>query len=272
MKVLTLTSAFALVLHALACGATQRPAPPPQPTPEPTPPQSVILDQKGLPPETTAYMKDLLYSDRPLEKVLENVKPDRTGGDEDPWLHFERALAHSKQGKDEEARKELRRVLAMPDGETRVLLTAWTALRALGERPPPGEADKVRGVVCELLNEEGVGGTLAAYADGRARWFGSRGAGTFWEAPGDKEIDTLINDLLKTVEPLVKKAPASERRMPAEIERAHFRVTVLTFGGLHAVDVYGPDIDGEARYIAPTLMASVSLLDALLKRQPDKGQ
>src|SRR5919205_603236 len=160
----------------------------------------------------------------------------------------------------------------MPDAETRTLLWAWTALRALGERPPAGEADRVRGVVCELLNEEGVGGTLAAYADGRARWLGSHGAVSFWEAPGDKEIDALIDRLLKTAEPLVKRAPAAERRMAGEIERAHFRVTVMTFGGLHVVDVYGPDIDGEARYLAPTLLAFGELVDAIQKKMEDAGR
>jgi hypothetical protein len=223
-------------------------------------------------PEATATLKSLLYADDPLEKVLESVKPDGPNTKEDPWHSFALALSHTKQGQAEEAKKDLRRVLSMPDAETRWLLWAWTALRAMGERPPAGEADKVRGVVCELLNEEGVGGTLAAYEDGRARWFGSQGAGTFWEAPGDKEIDTLIDDLLKSVGPVVRKAPAAERRLPTEIERAHFRVTVLTFGGLHAVDIYGPDIDGEAKYLAPALMASVSLLDALQKRSPDKKE
>jgi hypothetical protein len=132
--------------------------------------------------------------------------------------------------------------------------------------------DEVQGVVCELHNEAGIG-TLAAYADGRARWFGGQGAGSFWEAPGvDKEVDALIAELLKTVAPLVKRAPATETHMPTEVEMEHFRVTVLTFGGLHVLDVYGPDIDGKAAYLAPTLMASVNLLDALGKRSPEQNK
>jgi hypothetical protein len=83
-------------------------------------------------------------------------------------------------------------------------------------------------------------------------------------------VDSLIAELLKAVRPLVKRVPAVERREPSEIKMEHFRVSVLTLGGIHVVDVYGPDIDGEARYLAPVLMASVSLLDAINKNQPQK--
>lgn len=271
MKTITLTIVLILVLHALACGALQRPAATPQPTPS-----NVVVEvgENRTTPEMTAALKSVLFADEPPDKLTERIQRDSPGTDEEPWRSFAQSAAHSRQGKVEEAKKDLRRVLSLPEinVETRVLLSAWTGLRALGERPPAGEADKVQGVVCELHNEAGVG-TLAAYADGRARWLGGQGAVSLWEAPGsDKEIDGLINDLLKSVEPHVKRAPAAERRMPAEIEREHFRVTILTFGGLHVIDIYGPDIDGKANYLAPTLMASVGLLDAIKKREPAKGQ
>jgi len=267
MKKLTLTAALTLVIYTLACGGTQRPGEAPVPSPTT---QSVIISEDGLSPESTAALKNLLFADEPIEKFLGHTKLDGTDANEEPWRSFALHVAHSKEGKVEEAKKDLRRVLALPDAETRFLLLAWTALRALGERPPRDVADKVQGVVCELHNEAGVG-TLAAYADGRARWLGGKGAGSFWEAPGDKEVDDLIADLLKTVEPLVKTAPAVERRAPTGVEMEHFRVSVLTLGGIHVVDVYGPDIDGKERRLAPTLMASVKLLDAITERGK-KGQ
>lgn len=270
MKTLTLTAALTLVLHSLACGGInqqQGASPAPSPTPE-----TVILSESGLSPESTAFLKNLLFADEPIEKFLGHSKLDSTGANEEPWRSFALHVAHSKEGKVEEAKKDLRRVLALPDAETRVLLLAWTALRALGERPPRDAADKVQGVVCELHNEAGVG-TLAAYADGRARWLGGKGAGSIWEAPDSvKEVDSAIAELLKAAEPLVKRAPAVERRDPAEVKMEHFRVTILTLGGIHVIDVYGPDIDGAARYLGPTLMASVGLIDALDKNQPKQRQ
>ncbi|HVF68754.1 MAG TPA: hypothetical protein VM914_13875 [Pyrinomonadaceae bacterium] len=269
MKTLTLTAALTFVLHSLACGGQQRPgsAPAPSPTPE-----TVIVNESGLSPGGTAVLKDLLFADLTLEKLLAATDPNSPGAKEDPWRGFASAVEHTKRGKPEEAKKDLRRVLAMPEPETRIVLSAWTALRAMGERPPRDAADEVQGVVCELHNEAGIG-TLAAYADGRARWLAGQGAGSIWEAPGsDKEVDDLIAALLKSVGPLVKRAPAVETRAPAEVEMEHFRVSVLTLGGIHVVDVYGPDIDGKERHLAPTLMASVRLLDALTERVNRKGK
>lgn len=269
MKPLALATALTLILHSLACGGVQRPGTPPAPSPTP---EAVILDENGLSPENSAFLKNLLFADEPIEKFLGHAKLDDASATEEPWRSFALHVAHSKEGKVEEAKKDLRRVLALPDAETRILLLTWAALRALGERPPRDVADKVQGVVCELHNEAGVG-TLAAYADGRARWLGGKGAGNIWEAPGSvKEVDSAIAELLKAAEPLVKRSPAVERRDPTEVKMEHFRVTILTLGGIHVIDIYGPDVDGAARYVAPTLMASVGLINALDKNQPKQQQ
>ncbi|HKG14145.1 MAG TPA: hypothetical protein VKB12_12415 [Pyrinomonadaceae bacterium] len=269
MKTLTLTAALTLVLHSIACGGVQRTGAPPAPSPTP---ETVILSESGLTPESAAVLKNQLFADEPIEKLLGHTELGSAGANEEPWRSFALHVTHSKEGKVEEAKKDLRRVLALPAAEeTRVRLQAWAGLRALGERPPRAVADEVLGVVCELHNEAGVG-TLAAYEDGRARWYGGRRSGILWEAPGDKEVDSSIAELLKSVGPLVKRAPAVETREPTDIKMEHFRVSILTPGGIHVIDVYGPDIDGEARYLAPTLMASVSLLDTLNEKQSQKGQ
>ena len=257
-----LTAVINCVLIALSCGGLQRPAAAPSPSPTPV---YEVIEEPEASPETIATLRPLLYGDLPLDKLLEHIKPGSPGADEEPWRSFALALKHSKQGQPAEAKKDLRRVLSMPDPETRVLLSAWTALRALGERPPAGEADKVQGVVLELHNEAGVG-TLAAYADGRARWLGGKGAFIAWEAPGtDKEIDSLIGGFLKAAEPVVRKTPAAERHPAAEVALEHFRVTVLTFGGIHVIDVYGPEVD-TGHFTRPAFIASVQLLDGLTQR------
>lgn len=66
--------------------------------------------------------------------------------------------------------------------------------------------------------------------------------------------------------PLAGRAQAAAERRAAELGRERFRVSVLTYGGIHVVEVYGPDVDRGARFMAPALVASVGLLDALSKR------
>lgn len=206
--------------------------------------------------------KELLFADAPLEKSAELASQKKQPADS-PFGRLAAAQSQVRQGKAEEARKDLRALLDNP--ETRIRLLAWRALRDLGERPDPQSADKVRGVVCELsLAESGVG-TLAVYEDGRARWLGGQGAVTIWESPGsDPEIAKAIQDLLRAAAPLVKSAPVSPQHQSSGLERDHFRVTVLTYGGAYIAEAYGPDING-AHPLGPPLLASNSVLGALQK-------
>lgn len=263
MRRITLTAAVTSLLLSLSCvtpgsagvAAPPRPAETPQPAASP----------QGLDPESIARLKKFLFGDLPLEELLEGVETDG-----EPWRHYASAVSNSKRGKNEEAKKDLRRALATPDPETRTLLFTWTALRALGERPPAATAERVQGVVCELHNEAGVS-TLAAYADGRARWYGGRGAGLFWDVPGAEKVDALVAKLLRAAEPLVRKAPAAERHTPSEPPRDHFRMSVLTFGGIHVVEVFGPTITRE-HFAAPALLASVELLNAMYEQSEKERQ
>lgn len=216
-------------------------------------------------PTTFGDFKVLFFADQSLEEITRNVETTSPAPADDPWSLFASALAEARKGKVEEAKKDLERVLIIPDGESRIRLWAWKALRELGERPPANVTDKVHGIVCELHNEAGVG-TIAAYSDGRARWLGGQGKVTVWEAPGsDAEISTLIRNLLKAAAPLVKTTSASDRHKSSEPKLNYFRVSILTYGGIHIVDVSGQEID-EKHPVAPVFMASVNLLDALLKR------
>jgi hypothetical protein len=213
----------------------------------------------------------LFFADQSLEEITRKVETTSPAPAEDPWSLFASALAKSRSGKVEEAKKDLKRVLSIPEGESRIRLWAWKALCELGERPPANVANEVHGVVCELHNEAGVG-TIAAYSDGRARWLGGQGKVTVWEPSGsDAEISALIRNLLKSAEPLVKAAPVSDRHKSPEPPLNYFRVSLLTYGGLHIVEVFGPEID-QWHPVAPVLIASVSLLDALSKRSDDAGR
>lgn len=221
----------------------------------------------------SAKLKDLLFADQPLEEVIKNMeKRPAQGVANDPFSLWVSSLAASQKGQPEAAKNYLKQALTIPDIDSRVRLSTWKALRELGERPSPNVAAEVQGVICELHNEAGVG-TIAAYSDGRARWIGGQGAVTVWEAPGtNAEINDRIRELLKSAEPLIRTAPATDKHKTPEPELDHFRVSILTYGGIHTIDVYGPDLS-EGHQMAPTFVASVKLLEALQqKAEAEKPQ
>jgi hypothetical protein len=213
-------------------------------------------------------LQELLFADDPLEKSAELGRGEKPPA-EALFRGFATARSQVRAGKVEEAKKDLRQLLTNP--ETRIQLWAWRALRELGEKPDPNTSDRVQGVVCELSNEAGVG-TLAVYADGRARWLGGQGAVTVWEAPGrNAEIDQGIRKLLGAATPLVRSAPARDQHLASALAKDRFRVSVLTFGGVHVVEAFGPDID-EAHALAPALLASTPVIQALARQTSGGGK
>jgi len=206
--------------------------------------------------------RSLFFADQSLQQVSEMAKP---GAPNDPSSLFASALAASRKGNTDQAKTDLKKILDIPDGESRVQLWAWKALRDLGEKPPAEIADQIQGVVCELHNDAGVG-TIAAYVDGRARWQSGPDKMMVWDASGtDIAIDRLIYDVIKASEPLVNGAPLSEVHKTPEPEAEHFRVSILTFAGIRTVEVFGPDIV-EKHPVAPVLVSSGKLVDALSRK------
>ena len=219
----------------------------------------------GASASSSGEFKALFFADQTLQQISEMAKPTGPAGPNDPWSLFASALAASRQGNADQAKNDLKKILDIPDGESRVQLWAWRALRDLGETPPADIADQIQGVVCELHNQAGVG-TIAAYVDGRARWHGGQDKMIVWDATGtDAAIDRNIYDLLKAAEPLVNGAPLSNEHKTPEPAAEHFRVSILTFGGIRTVEVFGPEIV-EDHPVAPVLENSVKLLDALNKK------
>lgn len=221
--------------------------------------------QSSPSPVDMAEFKSLLFADQTLEELSKSWSPTESDP-RDPFRFLNSSLAASRQGNKEQAKQDLRQALEVPGVESRVKLWTWKALRELGESPASDISDRVEGVVCELHNEAGVG-TVAAYVDGGARWLGGEGKVIVWDAAGrDSEIQRLIKELLKAGETLVKTAPLSNTHKTPEPEAEHFRVSILTFAGIRTVEVYGPDMT-ETHPVAPVLLASVNLLDALMKKE-----
>lgn len=216
-------------------------------------------------PASPSDFKSLFFADQSLQQVSELAKPGVPAAQNDPWSLFASALAASRQGNAEQAKTELKKILDIPNEETRVQLWAWKALRDLGEKPPADIADEIQGVVCELHNDAGVG-TIAAYVDGRARWQGGAEKKMVWDAAStDAEIDRLIYEVLTASQPLITRASLSEVHKTPEPAAEHFRVSILTFGGIRTVEVFGPEIV-ENHPLAPVLVSSGNLVDALAKK------
>lgn len=255
MKQKTVIALGGIFVACLACG--------PKPGAQ-TLNNSLASPGQNANPSALPAFKALLFADQSLEEVAKMAKPAAAGSN-DPWSLFSSSLAASRQGNTDKAKNDLKQVVALSGVESRMQLWAWKALRELGERPSADIADQIQGIVCELHNEAGVG-TIAAYADRRARWHGGQGKVIVWEAPGsDANLDRLVGELLKSAEPLVKGSPLSDNHKTPEPALDHFRVSILTFGGIRTVEVFGPEIV-EDHPVALVLTSSVKLLDALSQK------
>ena len=256
-RIVIITTGFLLVFGMSVSCSRDRSAGGPGATPQSSPGAADL-----------AALKALFFADQSLEELLDMVEPTQTPPPNDPLSLFKSSVAASRANKTDEAKNHLKQALALPDTESRIGLWAWKGLRKLGEQPPADVADQIQGVVCELHNEAGVG-TLAAYADGRARWIGSGGNALVWEVPGsDAQINDLITKLLTAAEPLVDAAPVSETHRTPEPNVDHFRVSILTYRGIRTVEVYGPSIE-QSQPIGEVLVASVNLLDALTRKSAE---
>lgn len=126
----------------------------------------------------------------------------------------------------------LHKLLASPDLDSRSELHLWKLLRDRGEAPPPERAKRVLGVVVEL----GVGTsvlTVAAFADGTPRLFGSAGAGLIGDNWKDTEREKA-QEVVRLAEGSVASLQASEDRELPKPGRTC--LTVLTPGGSYRAD------------------------------------
>jgi hypothetical protein len=280
IKLLILTAC--LLTPHLGCRGAQRAG-------EAKPPAD---DEQKQIEEVILGVRNMLYCDEPLEQVLnEFVEEDdpvhgavvqlrakdyggalttlkglkARGGpdiDMDYWLAL--AAAYRGQGKLEEARDAARHLLS--DAETRVAARGWTALRELGEAPPPQRADEVLGVVVETGYDEGVA-IIAGYTDGRARFFGSRGPGYI----GDEQpepVQKAARALTQAAAPVVRKLnPGARQGYPA---RDKVRVTVLTPAGLRVADGERSRLEEESHPLSGVYLAANKLFLELRKAYENK--
>lgn len=224
------------------------------------PVEQVVIDEG---PEDWEPYRRLLFVDQTLEEMAGEYASERPA--DDPFVS---ALKHKREGRAEEAKKILRGVLSDPESEIRQKIWAWRALGELGEKPPPGEGDKVRGVVLEVPVDWEPGevwvDTLAAYSDGRVRYLNGKGKLIVWEAPGDERISPLAVRLVESARTLVGKNRRVDKHLPQS--KSVIRISVLTFGGMHVAELTEAATEGNTDE-ARVYQAGTRLFLTLLEEQ-----
>ena len=169
-------------------------------------------------------IRQMLFACQPMKDLLKQVKLE---GNRGPFQRIANASKMAEEGKKQEAVSELRGTLALPELETRVQLWVWSGLRELGEKPSTKEGGEVLGVILEVPME-GAFDTLAAYADGTARYLNYSGAAVFWDTQ-DSLIKQLCQQFITSVVPTSSKAePRSGVSLP---KPPRMQVTMLTRSG-----------------------------------------
>lgn len=137
-------------------------------------------------------------------------------------------LAH--HGHREEAVLKLEGALQRPDNGTRVTLWVWAGLRELGVQPEPKLAGEVLGAIIEMPSSGGYD-TLAAYADGSARYLNFSGKAIFWDQP-DAQMRALCKGLIDaTIRPSSSARPRTTLALP----KSDAQVTLLTRSGNYVI-------------------------------------
>jgi len=201
--------------------------------------------------------RDTLFGDMPLAMWA-------AGGKGEPWARFKLAATRLSTSDRAEAVAALQAVIARADLESRHYLEAWMGLRDAGVAPPHDLAKRVLGVVLDVPMPNGVD-TLAAYADGHARYLNFSGASIVWDAP-DARLDPQVKALLRAGQALANAiGPWEGARPPLNEGRA--RISLLTPSGLHFGD--GPfEAFMQDPNAAPVLQAGTELMRALIGLQP----
>jgi hypothetical protein len=217
-------------------------------------------------------VKELVFADdvglflATAEKSVGKKRPAAKAEPSDPVSTLATAWARKRKGDLPGARALVKQVLSSHPTESRVELLYWSAARELGEAPPEADAQRVLGVVVEVPQARGLD-TLAAYADGRARYFNQAGGAVVWEKTEGDESD-LAREVVRTAQAAVDLTPVVVRRTPYPGEVV--RLTLLTPGGLRVKEGSFEEIG--AGPLSPTLENAARLLRVLLDASlgPDK--
>jgi hypothetical protein len=201
-------------------------------------------------------LRELLFADLPPDQAR---RVFARGG---PATAYLVALADAAAGHDAAGAHVALAAAPPPDRETRLHLQAWSLARTAGVAPGD-DAKVVLGVVVDMGLEQGLD-TLAAYADGSARYLNHSGSAVVWEVP-DMAVGQLVRALLDDATIVVSTGgPLEGSRFPPPAPGSAM-ISVLTRGGIYLGTGPIEAITADPRG-GPVIAAASELLALLVQR------
>ncbi|HKA89146.1 MAG TPA: hypothetical protein VKE22_15870 [Haliangiales bacterium] len=212
-----------------------------------SPPGGVLADARGL-----LLGGDAAGAEVALVAAMV-ANPDEIG----TWHRLLLGASQLARGSRDAAIRTLR---AIADGaaESRPRLWAWRALRDAGA--PPDDPDVVLGAIVEVNTVEGID-TLAAYADGSARYLLHTGQRVLWDRP-DGRLDEAIARVMSAARAAVPHVPPG--RLAGDPGPQVARHTLLTAGGLRSIEEPMAEASVDASPRGPLFAALTDLLKQVL--------
>jgi hypothetical protein len=204
-------------------------------------------------------VRNALFGDLPASQWPNSKMPT----DSEPWRSFVEATALRRAGQREQAIAVYRAILAMPDLESRHYLQAWTFLREMDVVPEEETAKRVYGVIFEATVAEGLD-IIAAYADGRARYFDHGGKGIVWDAT-DTSLAAKVTNMLEAGQLVAAQIDVWDGPRPEAPPTGQARVSILTPSGLHFGQA-ASEILAESPLGKTVITAATQLVQALVAK------
>lgn len=176
------------------------------------------------------------------------------------WHRIVLAMAQSQRGDKDAALRTLRAV-ADEATDSRVRLWTWQALRRWSDTAPPELTHRVEGAIVEVEIGRGVE-TLAAYADGTARYVLTTGSRFIWDAPDGRLAGPIaaVLDGGRAVFPLT-----SAGRLPGEPSSGRARMTLLTSLGPYSIERTLIEVSSDTSPLAPLFGPATDLLQRIVR-------
>ena len=191
-------------------------------------------------------IRQRLFASQSMSELLHGLELREASG---PFQSIAVAARLAAEGKKEEAKSSLHRILSVANLETRIQLWVWSALRELGDKPDGTAAWEVLGAVIEVQMKDAYD-TLAAYQDGSARYLNFSGSSIFWDKT-DERIKGMCQTLLKST---AQAGARAKPRMNLSLPKSGIQVTLLTRSGIYVVTDPPEAVVGAAAFLMRELI------------------
>jgi len=223
--------------------------------------ESLIFENKFRIGTIGRIVQDLRSDDIESANQLLDLLRESEEAEGDLWYYIVGAFTRYKAGRMLEAKAEMHRVAEMQSGDSLVTLWAWNTLRAWGQSPDDGIAQKVLGVVMEVGLDNGTD-VIAAYEDGTSRYVSRKGSMIIWDDHGDHNND-LARKIVAAAQAIVDQLPVSTADAATTTGSVQF--SVLTVGGIRGVTAPMNELSRAASPLSSLFNASKELLISLIK-------